>query len=247
MNLDFSDKILIFTDGACSGNPGQGGYGGVVVFPEGQVEEFGGGSDATTNNRMELMAVIRGLQKVSHRTEDVWVLTDSTYVIRGITQWIWGWKKKNWVTAQGNEVVNIDLWKDLERQVVARKKLSRLDWKFIKGHAGNPGNERCDEIAVCFTKKKYVQLYEGSLLEYPVSIHDLPEDMSVPEMKERKEKKKAHSYLSYVNGQLKRHATWPECEAEVKGRPGAKFKKALSASDEADIVKSWGLDTKLLD
>ncbi|MDZ4661034.1 MAG: ribonuclease HI [Pseudomonadota bacterium] len=249
MPIDFAKTILIFTDGACSGNPGPGGFGSILVYPEGQVEELGASRAATTNNRMEIAAVIAGLQKVKSRPENLWVLTDSTYVIRGITQWIWGWQKKGWITAEGKEVSNKDLWQVMAHEVSLRKKANiGIEWKYLRGHVGTPGNERCDEIATSFSQKKYVDLFSGSLLKYPVSIHDLPEDMSLPPMKEKSEKKEAFSYLSYVSGKLARHKSWKECEAQVKGRSGAKFKKAMSAEDEVRIVESWGLSAeKLID
>ena len=248
MDLDYANKILIFTDGACSGNPGPGGFGTILALPDGQILELGEGRESTTNNRMEMVAVIKGLQKIKNEPGDVWVLTDSTYVIRGITQWIWGWKRKGWVTAEGKEVTNKDLWLALADEVAQRKNLGQIEWKYLRGHQGTPGNERCDEIAVEFSKKRRPQLYSGTLLDYPVEIHDLPDDMSLPPMKAPGEKKKAaHSYLSYVNGQLERHSSWSECEAKVKGRSGAKFKKATSASDEKKIVQGWGLDPSSVD
>lgn len=149
-DMDFANKILIFTDGACSGNPGPGGFGTIIVYPEGEVEELGEGRPSTTNNRMEMLAIIKGLQKISNRSEEVWILTDSTYSIHGITKWIWGWKKRGWKTAEGNDVSNKDLWLELENLVSKRK---NIEWKYLRGHSGTPGNERCDEIAVGFTKK----------------------------------------------------------------------------------------------
>ena len=195
----------------------------MLVYPEGRVVELGRGYDKTTNNRMELTAVIDGINALESEEVPLWVLTDSTYVIRGITQWIWGWKKKGWKTASGSPVTNRDLWEALDQAVRTREKLGEIEWKYVRGHTGVPGNERCDEIAVGFTKKKWVELYDGDLLQYSIAIHDIPTDLSLPAMREKKEKKAAHSYLSYVNGQLKRHSTWKECEAVVKGRPGAKF------------------------
>ena len=238
--------ILIFTDGACSGNPGVGGFGSITAYPNGQIQELGEGRSSTTNNRMEMMAVIHALESIGTTPGDVWVMTDSTYVIRGITQWIWGWKKRDWKTSGGQPVINKDLWLKLDRIVALRSKISRIQWKYIRAHKGVPGNERCDEIAVGFTKKKNPYLYSGSLLEYSVAIHDLPEDMSLPPMKSLSEKKAAHSYLSYVNGKLQRHNTWKECEAIVKGRSGAKFKKSTSVQNEVEIIKSWGLNPKVL-
>ena len=250
MAVDFANTILIFTDGACSGNPGPGGFGSILVYPEGQIEELGASRAATTNNRMEIAAVIAGLQKVKNRPENIWVLTDSTYVIRGITQWIWGWQKKGWLTAEGKEVSNKDLWQVMAHEVGLKKKEKiQIEWKYLRGHVGTPGNERCDEIATSFTQKKYVDLFTGPLLKYPISIYDLPEEMALPPMKDKSdksEKKVAFSYLSYVGGKVLRHATWKECEAQVKGRSGAKFKKAMSADDEISILKSWGLSANKL-
>ncbi len=237
-------QILIFTDGACSGNPGPGGYGTVIVYPNGKVKELGGGRQDTTNNRMEMMAVIKGLSEVVSSKEDVLVLTDSTYVIQGATQWIFGWRKKNWLTAAGNEVSNKDLWLELDRAVVKRQSISKLSWGYVRGHKGIPGNERCDEIGVAYSKKQYIDLYEGSLLNYPIAIHDIPDDLSLPVKKASTEKssnkkKKAYSYLSLVNGKLNIDKTWPECEARVKGRSGVKFKKSISAEDEKRIIAEW--------
>lgn len=236
--------FIVFCDGASSGNPGPGGWGTIVLeTASGEVTELGGGVPETTNNRMELVGALRGLEHLKGRAGSVWLYTDSTYVIRGITQWIWGWLKRGWVTAEGKEVSNTDLWKILSGAVRDRKDLGALDWKYVRGHAGVPGNERVDEIAVHFSKKRSASLYEGPLRGYSIALLDLPEDQPLPEMRPREETapKAAHSYLSLVNGTLERHATWKECEARVKGRPGAKFKKAMSAEEEAKIRKDWGV------
>lgn len=244
---DLSRTILLFTDGACSGNPGPGGYGSIVVTPQGQVDELGGNDPSTTNNRMEMMAVLKGLQRLKNVPGDLWVLTDSTYLIRGITQWIWGWKKRGWTTSNGAQVNNRELWELLEQEVRSRKDKGRIEWKYVRGHKGTPGNERCDEIAVSYSKNQKPRLFRGSLLQYPIPIHDLPEDMSLPPLKSNEEKPRAFSYLSYVNGVLARHSSWAECEAKVKGKSGAKFKKALSSEDEVNILRQWGLHPNLLD
>jgi ribonuclease HI len=239
------DQILIFTDGACSGNPGAGGYGTIIVYPEGLVKELGGGENKTTNNRMEMMATIKGLSHVSQNTQNILVLTDSTYVIQGITQWIFGWKKKDWKTSTGDEVSNKDLWLKLDDLVQKRKTISKLSWGYVRGHQGIPGNERCDEIAVSFSKKKYVTLYDGDLLNYELPIFDIPDDISLPPPKSAEsnsssnKKKAAHSYVSLVNGKINIDKTWAECEARVKGRPGVKFKKSISAEDEKKIIEDW--------
>ncbi len=240
------NKILVFTDGACSGNPGKGGYGTVIVYPEGRVKELGGKRESTTNNRMEMMAVIKGLEESMHSKADVLVLTDSTYVIQGMTQWIHGWKKKNWKNSKNEEVANKELWMELDRAVTKRQSISKLSWGYVRGHQGTPGNERCDEIGVAFSKGKYVELFDGKLLDYEIAIHDFPEDLSLPSKKDKssslsdsRKGKKAYSYLSLVNGKLHIDKTWPECEARVKGRSGVKFKKSLSKEDEEKIIFEW--------
>ena len=237
-NQEF-DYILIFTDGACSGNPGPGGWGAVVTLPEGEVKELGGSGTDTTNNRMELMAAIKSLAHIRDDQRPVHLYTDSTYVIRGITQWIWGWMRRGWVNAEGNAVQNKDLWIKLKDIVQDRK--VKPAWKYSRGHVGTPGNERCDEIAVAFSQKKWIDLYEGPLLKYPIAIYDLPEEQELPEMKPKQEKKKAHSYLSYLGGEVYRHSDWASCERRVKGQSGAKFKKAMNPSDEQKILETWGL------
>ncbi len=239
---------LIFADGASSGNPGPGGWGAVIAQPDGRITELGGSDPETTNNRMEMTGVIRALVRLERDSPDVVemdVLTDSVYVIRGITQWIWGWQKNGWKTKEGKEVTNQDLWKKLAQLVRGKK----IEWKFVRGHAGIPGNERCDEIAVAFSKGRPISLYQGSLLQYDVAIHDLPESFEIPESanRPREVKAPAFSYLSLVNGKLHRDQTWAQCEARVKGRPGAKFKKATSAADEAKILEEWGYSASALE
>ncbi len=234
------DSILIFTDGACSGNPGPGGWGAVIATPDGNVLELGGGKDHTTNNEMELLATIESLRKIRTLKLPILLYTDSTYVIRGITQWIWGWKKKGWKTAEGKEVSHQDLWQTLLDLTLARKNENPIQWLYSRGHVGTPGNERCDVIAVAYSQKKWVELYKGSLLKYDIAIYDLPEDGSLPEMRPKQEKKVAYSYLSCLGGVVYRHKEWSSCERRVKGQSGARFKKAMSASEEKEILKDWG-------
>lgn len=236
------NSVLIFTDGACTGNPGPGGWAAVVVTPNGHVRELGGGSPETTNNRMEMVAALRALKSLELPTPATARLyTDSTYLIRGITQWIWGWRSRGWKNAEGADVSNRDIWEELLREVMRLKPL-HIDWKYVRGHSGVPGNERCDEIAVGFATGKPVRLFDGSLLKYPVAIHDLPEDQELPPLRPQEKKAPAHSYLSWVGGTVMRHKTWAECERRVKGRSAAKFKKAVSQSDEREILRGWGLD-----
>ncbi|HUP56759.1 MAG TPA: ribonuclease HI [Bdellovibrionota bacterium] len=219
--------IIVFADGASSGNPGPGGWGAIVGLPNGVVRELGGGERQTTNNRMELMGVIRALEFLKGTPGEVDICTDSTYVIKGITQWVWGWRKRDWKTAEGKDVANAELWKALFAQVSARRDLGKIEWKYVRGHAGNPGNERVDEIAVAYSKGQRPSLYAGPLLKYPVALYDLPESTELPPERPREAKVAAFSYLSLIGGIAERHTSWADCERRVKGRSGAKFKKAM--------------------
>jgi ribonuclease HI len=238
--LEFK-HIIVFTDGACSGNPGPGGWGAVVVTPEGHVTELGGSVESTTNNRMELAAAIFALKFLSKDLRPIALYTDSTYLIRGITQWLWGWKKKGWKTAENDPVQNQDQWQELEKLITARGKKGQVSWHYSRGHMGTPGNERCDSIAVSMSQGKWMELYNGPLLGYDIPIYDVPEDTTLPEMRPNEEKKPAFSYLSYLGGQVCRHKDWASCERRVKGQSGAKFKKAMTAQDEIKILSEWNL------
>jgi len=133
--------VEIFTDGACSGNPGPGGWG-VLLRYDGKEKRLSGGEVSTTNNRMELTAAIRGLAALKRRS-NVRLTTDSQYVKRGITEWIVSWKKKNWRTASKKLVKNIDLWQELDLEVLKHE----VEWCWTKAHAGHRENEIADELA----------------------------------------------------------------------------------------------------
>ena len=133
--------VDIFTDGACSGNPGPGGWG-VILRYDGEEKELHGGEPATTNNRMELMAAIAGLEALK-RPCRVHLFTDSTYVRDGVTKWIHGWKKNGWRTADKKPVKNVELWQRLD----AARAPHQVDWIWVKGHSGHPENERADQLA----------------------------------------------------------------------------------------------------
>jgi ribonuclease HI len=238
--------IVVFTDGAAKGNPGPGGWGVVVVTPAGDVTELGGRVAHTTNNRMELTGAINGLTACEDIAGPLAVYTDSTYVIQGIREWIWGWRKRGWLTATGSEVLNRDLWERLSALVDARGR-GGIDWHYVRGHNGTPGNERVDAIADGLAQGRDITLYRGPLTSYDLPILDLPADTDVPPRQTSSAgggaKAAAHSYLSLVNGTAMRHATWAECERRVKGQSGARFKKAMSANDEAAILRGWNVPT----
>jgi ribonuclease HI len=136
-----SDQVEIYTDGACKGNPGPGGWGAYLKFGVHERELFGGEAQ-TTNNRMELLAVIEALTALK-RTCQVVVYTDSAYVQNGISTWIHSWKLRGWKTADKKPVKNVDLWQRLDLQAARHS----VQWRWVKGHAGNPGNERADQLA----------------------------------------------------------------------------------------------------
>jgi ribonuclease HI len=134
-------EVVIYTDGACSGNPGPGGWG-VVLRWNGTVKELHGSDPQTTNNRMELMAAIQALEALN-RPSQVRLYTDSTYVLNGITKWVAGWQRNGWRTAAKKPVKNEDLW----RQLVQAMERHEISWQWVKGHAGDEGNERADALA----------------------------------------------------------------------------------------------------
>ncbi|PZQ36836.1 MAG: ribonuclease HI [Phenylobacterium zucineum] len=134
-------KVTIYTDGACKGNPGPGGWGAILFYGD-KKKEICGGEPATTNNRMELMAAIQALELLN-RPCKVELHTDSQYVMKGIQEWIRGWKARGWKTADKSPVKNDDLWKRLD----AARERHDVDWRWVKGHAGHPLNERADALA----------------------------------------------------------------------------------------------------
>ena len=134
-------QVSLFTDGSCLGNPGPGGYGAILIYKQHQ-KELSQGYRLTTNNRMELMAAIAGLQSLQEPCI-VQLTTDSQYVKQGITQWIQNWKRRGWLTASKEPVKNVDLWKLLDAQVQRHQ----VHWHWVKGHSGHDENERCDILA----------------------------------------------------------------------------------------------------
>lgn len=244
MSFSAEQSIIIYTDGACSGNPGPGGWASIILDREQIVTELGGYEVGTTNNRMEISSAIYALEFVVDSPDSIILFTDSTYLIRGITQWVFGWQKRGWESTNGGTIANQDLWQALIELTRARKKHGSITWEYVRGHSGVPGNERCDQIAVAYSQGGHPTLYTGPHSGYGFDLTAMPKKEPLPEIKFEggKTKKAAHSYLSFVNGVVTRHATWADCERVVKGRPGAKFKKAMSPQEESEILRAWGLD-----
>jgi ribonuclease HI len=282
-------QIIAYTDGASRGNPGRGGYGAVVLYPDihGQIhiDEIGGYEDPTTNNRMELSAVLASLNHfigyydqaaiesivgggLNARQKPVQkpgqnlgqklsfsIYTDSSYVLKGINEWIHGWKRNNWITSTKEPVKNEDVWRKLDQALQTLKKLPLdIKWVLLPGHAGVPGNERADEIATGYADER--DGYSGSLYKGKANDYERKDVLTAPsahEIEQAKKEKdaksqssgkknssvKGYSYLSLTNGVLHIDKTWAECEKRVKGISGAKFKKSTSAADEEMIKKEF--------
>lgn len=244
-------KITIFTDGSSRGNPGPGGWGAIIVteidnnndkipMTNVKVIELGGREDRTTNNRMELTAVIKALQQcqISNAKFQIKIYTDSSYVVNGITKWAYSWEKRNWMTVNKEPVLNKDLWEDL----LSLAKINRIEWKRIEGHVGVKGNERADIIATAYADKTPSDLFNGSLKEYSIqNILDISLDKNLKDAKNETKKKsggKAYSYVSQVGGKIEIHKSWAECEARVKGVK-AKFRKVTSPDEEKALIAEW--------
>lgn len=247
--------IVAFTDGAAKGNPGPGGWGAVLLLGDAAVRELGGSGGHTTNNRMEITAALAVLEWLAEAPgqapSSVTLVTDSTYVLRGVTEWVKNWKRRGWKTQDGGDVANRDLW---ERLDAAASACRHLRWRHVPGHAGYPGNERADEIASTFALQKTPPLFSGPYEGYPHDLRNMPPPGS-PMRSVRKtgaapgakgsggsapKGGAAHSYVSLVDGVVTTHRTWAECERRVKGRSGARFRKTASAADEKALLAEWG-------
>jgi ribonuclease HI len=232
-----NDSITIFTDGAAKGNPGKGGYG-VVILREQEVTELGGFKERTTNNEMELKAVIEALKAVTDSTQTVHIFTDSKYVVEGATGWVFGWLKNGWQTKAGSDVLNKELWQEL----LPLLNTVKIEWHKVPGHVGITGNERADTIASDFAQHGTFALYSGPVSGYGYDISDTSYDEEKANERSAARKRsaqKAYSYISMVDGVVKTHQTWSECEKRVKGKKGTRFKKSLDAKNEKEIISDF--------
>ncbi|HNW71335.1 MAG TPA: ribonuclease HI [Candidatus Paceibacterota bacterium] len=163
------NEIIIYTDGSSLGNPGPGGWGSIIVMPEGKVIELGARDAQSTNNRMEMTAAIEALKEIEKRKpkiKNIIIHTDSAYLLNGITMWIYSWIKNNWRTASKDPVLNQDLWEILFKLENNLKMKYKIEWVKVKGHDGVSLNERCDEIATSFSSGKHFLLFRGNVKEY---------------------------------------------------------------------------------
>lgn len=235
---------IIYTDGACSGNPGPGGWAFILASPN-WVWELSGYELETTNNRMEILAVIRALEFFSEKKENskINIYSDSTYVINGVTQWIWAWKKNQWMTAQKLEVKNKDLWIRLDQLLSGIK--NKINWIYVKAHVGIPGNERVDLLAVEAIKQKSSSpLVTLARQDYPLELlNPFESEIQKPTIKKNSSSsKKALGYVTYLGGQVSLFLEWKECSSFVQGRSYVKYKKFYSQEELKEILNSWGVN-----
>ncbi len=237
---------IIFTDGASKGNPGPGGWGVFIVSKMGnQVYELGGREDQTTNNRMEMMAAINALAFFEKKKESchVVIYTDSTYLLKGVTGWMFGWEKNGWVTGAKEAVQNQDLWQELLRLSFTLKSSVSIEWQKVAGHSGVFGNERVDEIATAYAEGNRPLLFSGSVSDYEKMSGKVIDTSIVPSIVSSKKSsskgKKAYSYVSLVDGVVKTDSTWDACALRVRGAKGAKYKKVFSAEEEKALINLW--------
>ncbi len=234
----------LFTDGASSGNPGPGGFGGILISKNEDdffVSEFGKGEKKTTNNKMELQAVIEGLRKVPENSK-IAVFTDSEYVIKGITVWIKKWRLNGWQTSLKKEVENKKIWQALDELTSARQ----VFFKYVPGHQGFSLNERADEIAVSFYEKKSdsISLFSGLKGEYSIKFEISNFEKEIQNHLEKKPKSKnknikAFSYVSLVDGKLAVDYDWENCKKRVFGRK-ALYRKVFNKEEEDALKSEWG-------
>ena len=246
MNIDkeqLKNSLVIFTDGSSLGNPGPGGYGAVMISSKlGEVIELGGSKPNTTNNEMELVAIVSALSYAVNNTEPLHIFTDSSYAINGATAWMYGWIKNGWKKKDGEEIKNRFHWETMY-SLVTERGADTITWHHVPGHVGVPGNERVDDIARELAEGKDIELYRGTFSGYAIqNVLDIKIDEEAKKKKSHS-KTKAYSYLSVIDKVVVRHKTWADTEARVRGQ-SARYKKAISAEHENEILKDWGFDQR---
>lgn len=235
------NDLVVFADGSSLGNPGVGGWGAILIYQKlNEVIELGGNKAHTTNNEMELTAVVSALGYALNSNAPLHIYTDSRYTIQGATEWIYRWSRNGWKTSEKEDVKNKALWQSLLELIETRGK-NTIHFHHVHGHVGVPGNERVDDIARGLAEGSKVNLYRGKLSQY--GIHDIltiPKDAEQKELYKGRKAGTAYSYIALIDGKVERFSNWADCEARVTGR-SAKFRKALSLEHEKEIIKDWGV------
>jgi len=251
-------EIIIYTDGAARGNPGPGGYGLVLIdMHADEIVEKGEGYEHTTNNAMELLAVLRTLEIIFFKKDrdrtytqiPVHLYTDSRYVHQGITSWMHGWARNGWRKKDGEIIGNKELWQKVHTLAQDLADVP-ITYVHVPGHAGIPGNERADTIATAYADiDDNFSPYRGSSSEYTdyALLIQPPreEELTVMRASKKEQKKKTTGrplgYLSYVEGSVYFDTTWNECKERVHGKKGVSFRKVMTESDIRDLLNTWGV------
>ncbi len=235
------EMSVVFTDGASKGNPGPGGWGAIAIISDDSgthVTELGGREENVTNNQMELRGAIEALRHLSLSEIDLLIYTDSSYLINGITKWLSAWRMNEWKTKNKKVVLNRELWEELAELTENKN----IQWKYVGGHSGIVGNERADVIATEFAEGKRPKLFSRPLKEYGMDILNIDLDESKATEKtaaRRHSKAAAYSYVSLVDDKIETHQNWKDCEARVKGKSGARFKKVVSKEEEGSVIQQF--------
>ena len=239
--------IVAYTDGACIGNPGPGGWAAILFDELGGERVLSGGAPDTTNNRMELTAAIEAL-RLTPPGEPVHVVTDSTYVMNGVTKWAKGWQRSNWHKRGGEPVPNRELWQQLVALAGAH-----VTWEWVRGHDGHPLNERVDRLARAQARDHQSRRPPARPPAAPVSLAAGHQPQSgngrAPTNQATARSAKAPTgqfYLSLVDGELQRHDTWEQCRARVHGVGGARYRKVKDAAEAEGVLRAWGLAPRAL-
>ncbi len=266
-------RIEVFTDGSSRGNPGPGGWGAIIQSKvesqkskggdsltsnhqplTSKVWELGGREERTTNNRMELMAMLETLRFIEKRklSGDIVIHTDSAYTLNGAKAWMYSWEKNDWKTKTDEPVANQDLWKELLVILYRIARKHEVIWQKVEGHVGLRGNERADEIATTYADGGHALLYVGAYADYEKMIGGALSDQtelskSLRDVKEKARAKKkdtrvAYSYVSMVGGMIATDKTWPDCERRVKGKSAAKYQKVFSREEELELIARWTME-----
>lgn len=242
MITKLDNALIAFTDGSSLGNPGPGGWGALLAFPKlDELIELGGTKLTTTNNEMELTAIVSALSYAINSSSHLHIYTDSQYAINGATKWMYGWALNGWKTKAGEDIKNKELFQTLYSLIGDRGK-DTISWHHVRGHVGVPGNERVDDIARLLAEGTNVKLYRGTISNYRdkdiLKIPSIEDQQNAA--KAKKKSGKAYKYLALIEGNLEEFDTWAQCEARTTGRK-SKFKKALSPEHKEEILKEWGI------
>jgi len=225
----------LFTDGACSGNPGPGGYGYLWLSPDFKVFEGGGFSPDSTNNQMELTAILEGIRARPKDALSITLYTDSRYALDGLTKYLHRWVKNGFKTTTQTSVKNETIWQQLYNEILNQNEF-RITYQWVKGHAGIPLQERVDDIA---------RLYSLSM-GAPTPIHLRQGESVDPVLHAQAGQvpKKSFDayYLVYKNNHLSRYSTWEDCKKAVSGEAKVRYKKIHRAEEEQECMRKWGLE-----